>query len=333
MKRVFPLFGVLALLAGLTITGCRKDDTTAPTGDQPPAGVTNEQTAMANSASTDEFVTNAADVYAFADPGVAPTNYSDATGLSKTDTAINPLRWGRFISSISRTIDVNILPGDTMAFAHITRTVIGTLKIRTTIGGVDSVFTKPFADTTGKNVIFRRVAHDTKRYWLNWVPVASSLVIGGTSPMPANSGIVITKLQLLGGGDSVTITDPEAFWLRYKWLNMFRGGRGDVPQFTMGDSVSVTATVMSQSSDTDMVALRHGFGLQSLRYQRARMTLVSQSGPDGNGFYTKVYTKSIMPRFGIGSFYVGVDALTKATLYDTNAPYSASWWGVPYRMF
>ena len=333
MKRVFSLFGVLSLLAGLTLMGCQKDNSTGPASDQPPAGVTNEQTAMVNSAAADEFVTNAADVYAFADPAVAPTNYSDATGLSKTDTSITPLRWGRFITSVTRTINLNVLPGDTMAVAHVTRAVSGTLKIRTSINGVDSVFTKPFADTSGKNVIFRRVAKDTKKYWLNWVPVATSLVVGGTSPMPANNGIQVTKIQLLGGGDSITITDPEAFWLRYKWLNLFHGGRGDVPQFALGDSVTVTVTLMSQSSDTDMVALRHGFGLQSLRYERARMTLVSQSGPDGNGFYTKVYTKSLLPRFGMGSFYVGVDALTKATLYDSNAPYSASWWGVPYRMY
>ncbi len=332
MTRITSMFAFPVLVGGLVLVGCQKDNSTSPT-DQAPAGVTNEQTAMVNSASTDEFVTNASDVYAFADPKVAPTNYNDATSLSKTDTAITPLRWGRTITSVSRTIDVNVLPGDTLAYAHITRTVTGTLHIRTTINGIDSVFTKSFSDTSGKNVIFRRVAHDTKKYWLNWVPVASSLVVGGTSPMPASNGIVVTKIQLLGGGDSITISDPESFWLRYKWLNMFHGGRGDIPQFTMGDSVSVTATVLSQSPDTDMVALRHGFGLQSLRYERARMTLVSQSGPDGNGFYTKVYTKTIMPRFGIGSFYVGVDALTKATLYDSNAPYSASWWGVPYRMY
>ena len=333
MKKELSMIAALALLAGLSITGCKKDDTNSPTGDQPPAGVTNEQTAMVSAAASDEFVTNAADVYAFADPGMAPTNYNDGTSLSKTDTVINPLRWGRFISSVTRTTTVTVLPGDTLAYAHISRLVNGTLRIKTTMNGVDSVFTKIFSDTTGKNVVFRRAAKDTKRYWLNWIPVATSLVQGGTSPMPANNGIVITKLQLFGGGDSITITDPENFWLRYKWLNMYHGGRGDVPQFSMGDSVGVSVTILSQSTDTDMVALRHGFGLQSLHFQRARMTLVSQSGPDGNGFYTKVYTKSIMPRFGVGSFYVGIDAITKATLYDTNAPYSASWWGVPYRMY
>ncbi len=333
MKRGFALFGGVVILAGLTITGCKKDDNALTSSDQAPAGVTNEQTAMANAAASDEFVTNSADVYSFGDQAMAPTDYNDGTSLSKTDTAITPLRWGRFITSVTRNITVSVQPGDTLAYAHVTRSVSGVLKIKTTINGVDSVFSKPFADTSGKNVIFKRVAKDTKRFWLNWVPVASSLVVGGTSPVPANSGIVITKMQLLGGGDSVTITDPENFWLRYKWLNLYHGGRCDVPQFATGESISVNVTLMSQSADTDMVALRHGFGLQSHHFARARMTLVSQTGPDVSGYYTRVYARTIVPRFGIGSFYVGVDAITKATLYGSDGPYSASWWGVPYRMF
>ncbi len=335
MKKFLSLIGLLALLAGLTITGCKKDDTTAPS-DQAPAGVTDEQSAMANAASTDEFVTDASDVYAFSDAGIAPTNYSDATSLSKIDTAINPLRWGRFINSITRTINVTVLPGDTLAYAHVTRMVSGTLKIRTTLDGVDTVFTKAFTDTSGKNVVFERRGHDTKHFWMNWVPVATSLVVGGTDPMPANNGIQITKVQLLGGGDSITVTNPEDFWLRYQWipwLGFFRGHHGNVPVFMLGDSVSVSVTLLSQSSDTDMVAIRNGFGLQSHHFLRARMTLASQSGPDGNGFYTKVYTKTLRVPYTPGSFHVGIDAITRGTLYDSNAPYSASWWGVPYRMY
>jgi hypothetical protein len=30
---------------------------------------------------------------------------------------------------------------------------------------------------------------------------------------------------------------------------------------------------------------------------------------------------------------MGVDVMTKGTLYDDVAPYAANWWGVPYRVF
>ncbi len=328
MMRRAAVLGGLLLTAGLVITGCNKDSTTSPDtsgSGQAPVGVTNEQSAMQYFAANDEFVTN--DEKAFADNMIAPTDYNDA--VQKTDAAITPLRWGRFITSVTRTTTV-VSTSDTMSVVHVDRMISGTLKIKTTIGGVDTTISKAFSDTSGRNVIFRRVARDTRRFWLNWMPVATTLVNGLTNPQPAGSAIMIAQVMINGGGDTITITDPESTWLRYKWLNIFHGGRADVPQLVVGDSIFVTATVKSQSADTDVVVLRHGFG--SARFGRARMTLISQTGPDADGFYTKIYQKHIQPRMGMGSLNVGVDALTKATLYDDVAPYSVSWWGIPYRM-
>ena len=327
MKRTVAVLGGLLLTAGLVITGCnRGNNTTSPDdSSQAPVGVTNEQSAMQYFAAIDEFVTN--DERAFADNLMAPTDYNDA--FQKTDAAIAPLRWGRFITSVSRTTTV-VAANDTMSVVHVTRVVSGTLKIRTTIGGADTTIAKALTDTSGRNVIFRRVARDSRRFWLNWMPVATTLVNGMTSPQPAGSAIMITQVMIRGGSDTITITDPEGTWLRYKWLNIFHGGRADVPQLVAGDSIFVTATVKSQAADTDLVVLRHGFG--SPRFGRARMTLISQTGPDVDGFYTRIYQKHIQPRLGLGSLNVGVDAMTRATLYDDVAPYSVSWWGIPYRM-
>jgi hypothetical protein len=327
MKKAWGIIGGIALAAGMIISGCQKNSIDGgPDSNQPPSGVSNEQSAMQYFAATDEFVTN--DEKAFADQTMAPTDYNDA--FQKTDAAITPLRWGRFVTSVTRTTSATVQSGDTMSVVHVSRVINGLLKIKTTIGGVDTVIMKSFTDTSGRNVVFRRMARDAKKYWLNWVPVAASLVSGQTTPPPAGNAIRITQIMLIGGGDTLTVTDPEATWLRYQWLKMFHGGRADVPQFTAGDSLSVSATVMSQSADTDLVVLRHGFG--SPRFGRTPMALVSQSGPDAGGFYTKVYVKHIVPRMGVGSLNVGVDALTKATLYDDTLPYSASWWGIPYRM-
>ncbi len=327
MIRRAAVLGGLLLTAGLVITGCNKDNnaTSPDASGQAPAGVTNEQSAMQYFAANDEFVTN--DEKAFADNTVAPTDYNDA--FQKTHAAITPLRWGRFITSQTRTTTV-VFTNDTMSVVHVDRIISGLLKIKTTIGGTDTTIAKAFTDTSGRNVIFRRVASDARRFWLNWVPVATTLVNGLTNPQPAGNAILITQVMINGGGDTITITDPEATWLRYKWLNIFHGGRADVPQLAAGDSIFVTATVKSQSADTDVVVLRHGFG--SLRFGRNRMTLISQTGPDGDGFYTKIYQKHIQPRLGLGSLNVGVDALTRGTLYDDTAPYSVSWWGIPYRM-
>ena len=84
-----------------------------------------------------------------------------------------------------------------------------------------------------RNVIFKRVNRNTDKYWLNWVPVATSLVEGGTA-VP-NNQIDITKLVLYTSAtDTITITDPNAYFLRYRWLKLFNGGRKDVPEILPG---------------------------------------------------------------------------------------------------
>jgi hypothetical protein len=330
MKKPLQILWILSLLVSLAVVGCKKDDVTGTTSDAAPAGVTNEQSAMKYFAQNDEFVNN--DEVAFADKSIAPTDYDES--FAKTDASITPLRWGRFVTSVTRTVTVTTQPGDSLSSARIDRTIVGVLKIKTISSTGDTVtISKDFQDKSVKNVIFKRVAHDTKRYWLNWVPVATSLVTGGTNPVPANEGINITKLELTAGDTTVTVTDPLATWLRYRWLKLFNGGKADVPVLTPGSMVTIKATVQSQSADSDIVVLRHGFGHGSGHFKRLRMTMTSQSGPDGSGFYTRTYEKQVPIRIYPGMFHFGVDAVTRATLFDDVAPYSVSWWGIPYRVF
>ena len=55
-----------------------------------------------------------------------------------------------------------------------------------------------------------------------------------------------------------------------------------------------------------------------------------------NGTYTRVYEVSrTVPLFmhaNRGYFHMGIDAMTKATLFDDVAPYAVSWWGIPYKV-
>jgi hypothetical protein len=331
MKKSLTILWTLSLVTSLAVIGCKKDDVTgSTTSDQAPTGVTNEQSAMTYFAKTDEFVNN--DEATFADNAIAPTDYDET--FSKVDAAITPLRWGRFITSVTRTVTVTTLPGDSISVARVDRIIIGVLKIKSLSGTGDTVtITKNFQDTSAKNVVFKRMARDSKRYWLNWVPVATSLVSGGTSPAPANEEINITKVELTAGGNTVTVTDPLTTWLRYRWLKLFNGGKADVPELTAGETATIKVTVQSQSPDTDLVALRHGFSLGAGHFKRVKMAMTSQSGPDGNGLYMRTYEKQVPVRIYPGSFHFGVDAVTRATLYDDAAPYSVAWWGIPYRVF
>jgi hypothetical protein len=325
MKKSFAvLWGTLALV-GLLIAGCSKDNT-GPSDDNAPSGVTDESSARAYYATNDEFVQN--DEATFDDQEVAPTDYGT---FGKIDAPITPLRWGRFVRQVVRTVERDIvLPGDSIAIVHVHKEITGVFKIRGISAAGDTVdVEKPFVDNSDRNIIFRRFARETRRFWMNWFPVATSLVDGGT--IPPNNLIDITKVDLfLANGDTITVTDPLNTYLRYGWRFRFQGARADVPQLDPAARIVVQATVVSSSPDTDLVALRYGVG--TFQKRRFRMHLISEVN-NGNGTYTRVYEGPFFVHFHRGFFHAGVDAITRGTLFDDTVPYSANWWGIPYRVF
>lgn len=322
MKMSMAMVGGVFALGGLLIAGCAKHQ------DGPIGGSsTNADQIMQIQAQAlaDPFVQS--DQATFSDQSVQPTDYGT---LGKVDAAITPLRWGRFITGVTRTVTTTILPGDTMATARIEKTITGVFKIKGIDGGVDTLISKPFTDKAVRNLLLRKVHFkDTT----GWRPVATSLVAGATDPPPANNRIAITQVQIFSPADTVTITDPTTTYLRYHWLPFHEGEWGECPDLTGGDKVIVQATVVSASSDTDIVSLRYGFSPWALAIgRRQHMTLISQTS-NSDGTFTRVYQATWYSHFFTGFFNAGVDAVTRGTLYDDSLPYSASWWGVPYRVY
>ena len=328
MKKSLVVLWTALALAGLLITGCKKNDGTGPDANQAPPGVTNEQNAMQYYASNDGFVQN--DEQTFDDKEIDPIDYGT---FGKIDAAITPLRFGRFITSVTRTVNITVMPGDSIAIAHVHKDIIGTFKIKALNTNNDTVIIqKPFNDQSDRNVVFKRIS-STDHFWARWIPVATSLVDGGT--VAPNNLINLTKLQLfLPSGDTITVTDPLNYYLRFAWESRFNRFWKGVPILLAGQPIKLQATVVSSSPDTDIVALRYGFDFFHKR--RARMVLVSEVN-NGDGTYTRVYetsrTSPLYVHFHRGFFHMGVDAATKATLYDDTAPYAVSWWGIPYRVF
>ncbi len=323
MKKSFALLWTIAVTVGLLVTGCNKT-ANGPEEGGAPAGVTDEQSAMKTAAENDEFVKN--DELTFADQAITSTDYAYVAG--QIQASITPIRWGRFITSVTRQTTVTIQPGDTIAIVRVHKTINGTLKIRAiTLLGDTVLVEKPFSDESDRNVMFKRVRRGAERFWLNWIPVATSLVDGGTP----NGQIDIKSIELTTrGGTTITITDPLRYFLRYRWLRLPHGDR-DMLEFNGTDTVRVKVTLESASADTDLVALR--FGANSLHRNRARMVLTSQTIGGTLGF-VKTYEQKFFVHNRPGYFHAGVEAMTKATLYDDNlSAYSVSWWGVPYRVY
>jgi hypothetical protein len=329
MKKSVLFLLSASVLAGMFVSGCSKDD---GLNDQAPIGVTNEEQAMKYYAVNDEFVANEEET--FADKSAETFDYGT---FGKVDAAVTPLRWGKIVSSVTRNVSSTIQPGDTISISLVEKTIIGTLRIRALNESRDTVtIDKPFTDKSTRKVIFRRVSHDTKKFWRNWVPVATSLVNGGT--IDPNNPIKITKVQFFNpDGDELSVEKPNEYYLRYRWLRLFTGGQKDVPELISGQVLKIIVTIGSKSTDEDLVALRYGSGNGNKK--RVRLTMTSQSStPDPDGYYTRVFeisrTAPQFVHFHRGFFNMGVDVMTKASLYsdDVNS-YAVNWWGVPYRVF
>ncbi|MEK9138270.1 MAG: hypothetical protein AAB393_14185 [Bacteroidota bacterium] len=322
MKKSLAMLWAVVALFGLLATGCNKG-TNGPDDENAPAGVNNEQSARVYFANNDEFVNN--DEKTIDDQDIQPTDY--AIGFGKVEATITPLRWGRFVTRVVRTVTDTVMPGDTIAFVHVHKDIQGVLRILALNANGDTVrINKDFNDKSNRNIIFKRVGREPRRFWLNWVPVATSLVAGGT--VAPNNNINLTKIEFITRNDTITITDPLRFYLRYRWLRLYNQGNKDVPEVDAGANVLLKATVVSSSPDTDLVALRFGFG--PFHKRRVRMHIVSEQQIGSN--YERVFQIVFPMHFHRGFFHAAVDAATKATLFDDQAPYSVSWWGVPYRV-
>jgi hypothetical protein len=322
---------VVALTVALILAGCTKEDSIVDPLNQPPAGVTNEQAAIEYYALADEFSSNTE--LTMEDGEMYPAEYG---AVGKISAEITPLRFGRFIRSVTRKVEVTMEPGDSVAIALVTKDVTGVFKIRGINGDDDTVTVgKEFHDRAMKRVVFKRVARDTRRWWRNWIPVGTSLVEGGTVEPNNTIGVQMVEL-FLPNGDTVAVTDPLSFFMRYRWERLFGLGdsaghdRPPVPELADGEQLTMRVTVLSASADTDLVALR--FGCDRFHKRRLRMRLVSEED-NGDGTWTRSYERmwSVPPERGF--FHVAVDAMTHGTIFDDAEPYSVSWWGVPYRVF
>ena len=319
-----------ALAVSLFAAGCSDDDNPVDPQNQPPPGATDETSTIRAIALSDGFSAN--DEVTMHDGQLQPAEYGLA---GKVAADITPLRFGRFITSVTKNVEVTYGPGDTTAEAMVTKDILGTFRIRGINGAGDTVTVeKAFHDRALRRVIFHRVGRDTVRWWRNWLPVGTSLVKGGT--VEPNDLIAISKTELfLPNGDTVTVTDPLAHLLRYRWARPHgdghpEGDRPPVPELLTGQELTLRVTVTSASADTDLVVLR--FGCDALHKRRARMEFVSQTD-NGDGTFSRVFERTWTVPPLPGYFHAAIDAATRGTIFDDTEPYSVSWWGVPYRVF
>jgi hypothetical protein len=235
---------------------------------------------------------------------------------------IVPQQWGRYVTTVTRTISRTDSVGDTVSIARADITFSGNYVIVGTVNGVLDTITKPFTASLHRLFRFVRVAN-TNHPRMNWRLDAVSILEGGTS----NAQISITQVQVVPpSGDTIVATVPDNFFMQLTrgWM------RHPLPQWGVNTTVTVIATVHSTDPDSDLVAMHYsptGFGLH-----RSPMTLVSSTA-NPNGGTDRVYSTTLtIPGNGRKFSHVLVSATTSASLYSTDTTqFSSVVWGVPYK--
>ncbi|GJQ21238.1 MAG: hypothetical protein HBSIN02_15930 [Bacteroidia bacterium] len=302
MKR--KLLWGLAVIAAVTVvlSGCQS--TTEPAEDE--LAVLKEMIESDPLFTSDQMLLNDA---------------ADQAGLSKTTAPILPIAWGRRVDNANRSVTFERF-GDTLVIATIVQSMSGKIVIahRDTVQDTTLVIEKPFAESTTRKVRATKIAR-TNNPRANWRFREVSGVDGGTT---SNSAITFDTLKAFIGNDTLVVTDPTEFFLRFADF----AGR-HIPSILNSAPVKVRLTITSTESDTDLVFIhRPAMWVNSsvLRPARIRMTLVSQTG---SGPYTRVYEHTWSSHVqGRHHFFVG--AVTRGSLFDDVAPWSTKIWGIPY---
>jgi len=328
-NRLWFLLFAAPLMLGMGIVGC-SENSLEPGDGVPPASVTNEAEALQYYAIADEFVVNEDE--AAVDRALEPADFG---GIELSDGPIIPVTWGRFVEDVAVTTTTEFEPGDELATVQISKDITGTLRIMAKRSEDDTTMflvEKPFSDHSVRNVVFRRVGRETDRFWLNWIPVSTSLVDGKTVAPPADQDVNLTELELVKpNGETITITEPTDVYLRYRWRNLRHdNARTDVPELSKGDMFTVRATLVSSSADTDLVALR--YGVSPISKRKVPMMILSETD-NGDGTFTRVFEVTADVFHQPGFFHATVVAASKKTLNDDDPlSYSVNWWGMPYRV-
>ncbi len=296
----------LFLVAGL-LSGCGKNETSpvsrlvSPAGGTGPGGTppaANDQAeASAALAQAPELIEDGQ----FESP-----DQGSIGGVPGTIAAIHPLFYWRNIVDVERRFEFAFTDSDsagrpTTAIVTVHKFLKGSFNIAagerpegiTRDSANVTIVHKRLADHWVRRLLLRRVPcdHDDRRMWR----VAASSGVEVTSK-DATTRILSLKIET--ATRETTLTDPLAFFRLRRIL-----------KFGPGEEVKLTVTT-ERNDDVVVLVFR---GLRSMFHN------------NGDNTYTGLWRAPLLP----GLHHVGVNALSRGTLFDDVLPYDSNAWIVP----
>jgi len=134
---------------------------------------------------------------------------------------VTPIRFARVITGITKTVETTFEPGDESRIAHVTKDITGIFKILVvTAGERNADGGKTVQRVSARKRGVQRLTRNPNRFWMNWMPVSSTLVKGGNGG--PEQFISIKQVELITGDTRSVITDPLEHYLYYGWMGQHR---------------------------------------------------------------------------------------------------------------
>lgn len=241
-------------------------------------------------------------------------------GLTKISDRGYPLRWGRIIHHVERFVGFEEV-SDECVVATVTRTIDGILKIaapyQLSTRMRHSLISKPFTEHSVRKAQFLRVG-PAKDPSTSWKLNAISLVNGGTEEADVSISELILRSQT---GETISLKSPDENTWPF-------GVNGNSHLATVEGETDLDVKVKLRTSEVEpnMVVLRSGY--RGKWGQRTLLPLKLENRVGDHYIHTYENTVRAQPRPGV--FHAVVEAISRETLCDMEAPVLTRFWGIPY---
>ncbi|MFO7767341.1 MAG: hypothetical protein R6W82_00030 [bacterium] len=242
----------------------------------------------------------------------------DTPSLARTAADIVPMRYGRQITSVDRTIEVQITDmGEEPDIADVTWTaaITGTFLV---VDDQQNIHEKPFVDTAVRYAQFeqRETVATPHRGW-RLVAVSGTEVT--TSDPPGSRQIESVRVHTLSGSVDTTFTDVASL-----------AGVDTMLSIAVNDTVEVVVTT---SEETDVVLLH--YPAWAMRHQdRHHIRRRFRNNEDGshNGGFVARCRMWVQSQERYGHRKITVDVLSRDTIHTDEGAYDSMAWSIPYRL-
>ena len=293
VPRSVPVWIAVGLLAVLT-SGCGSKSPTSPASTAPPGDQAQVTTTLTSAGSLVDDDLEESSIH-------SPANALQPGGPAELASAIVPYTWWQNVTAVTRSWSFAFSDTDgtghpLVCLATLTKHVTGSLVIVPLVDSL-STLTKPLDKTLTRIVRLERLALNGDRAW-KVVDVTGAFV---TTLAPYNTTHIVS-VHLVATGVDTTLTTPLQFFsLKH------------VIRFAASDTVRLTVTT---GGTADPVFIH----LNGVYRWRLRNNL--------DGTYS---THWVTSAWG-GWRHMGIQVMTRSSIYDDTAPFDTQAWHFPFRV-